>query len=140
MTLTRSEALSRLRESRGGEDAGRASWTCRVGPMTLRFPNFRWRRRAIAAHDLHHLMAGYPQTMRGEFQMAAWELGAGRYPDWRATLFCSPLILAGLFWSPARILEAYKRGVQTRSLYEELDRLEPQAGHRDMCQSMQTGL
>ena len=65
-------------------------------------------------------MAGYPMTMRGEFQMAAWELGAGRYPHWGATLFCTPLIAIGLFWSPRRMVAAYKSGRATISLYRDL--------------------
>lgn len=117
--LSRDEAILLLRGGEGSE-AVEPSWTCRVGPVVLRFPNFAWRRRALRAHDLHHLMAGYPMTMRGEFQMAIWELGAGRYRDWRATLFCSPLILAGLFWSPRRMLAAFRRGRSSQSLYPAL--------------------
>ena len=86
----------------------------------MTFPNFSWRRRAIDAHDLHHLMAGYPMTLRGEYQMAAWELGAGRFPDWRATLFCAPLVVAGLFWSPGRMLNALRAGRRSESLYGSL--------------------
>lgn len=123
MTLSREEALARL--TRGGGEIDRSrSWPCRVGPLRLRFPNFAWRRRALRAHDLHHLMAGYPMTIRGEFQMAAWELGAGRYPHWGATLFCAPLIAVGFLWSPARMFRAYRRGLTSASLYPELDRLE----------------
>jgi hypothetical protein len=118
--LSRAEALARLHRSRRSVAAEADEWTCPVGPLTIRLPNFSWRRRAIDVHDLHHLMTGYPMTMRGEFQMAAWELGAGRYADWRATLFCAPLLLAGLFWSPSRMRAAYKAGRRTVSLYREL--------------------
>ena len=69
-------------------------------------------------------MTGYPMTMRGEFQLAAWEFGAGRFPDWRATFFCAPLILGGLLWSPSRALAAYKAGRNCQSLYGALDELE----------------
>jgi len=117
--LSRDEALALLRRGIGGETA-QSSWTCRVGPLVLRFRNFAWRRRALRAHDLHHLMAGYPMTMRGEFQMAAWEVGAGRYPDWRATCFCSPLIALGLLWSPRRMIAAFKAGRRSQSLYSSL--------------------
>jgi hypothetical protein len=116
--LSRAEALALLRRS--GDDEGPAHWPCAVGPFTLRFPNFSWRRRALAAHDLHHLMTGYPMTMRGEFQLAAWELGAGRYPHWGATLFCAPLVLAGLIWSPAAIWRAWRSGRRSQSLYPAL--------------------
>jgi ubiquinone biosynthesis protein Coq4 len=104
----------------GGAAAPAARWTCAIGPLTLRLPNFAWRQRAIEAHDLHHLMTGYPMTMRGEFQLAAWEAGAGRYPHWGATMMCTPLILAGLFWSPRAIWRAWRAGRGSRSLYYEL--------------------
>jgi hypothetical protein len=121
MTLSREAALRRLRRSRESDYPAPRSWTCRVGLLTLRLPNFRWRQRAIAAHDLHHLMAGYPMTLRGEFQMAAWELGAGRYRHWGATLFCGPLLLIGFLWSPTRMRAAYRQGCKTTSLYAALD-------------------
>lgn len=123
MLLSRDEALTRLTASGTSRDAA-GNWPCRVGPLTLRFPNFRWRRHALEAHDLHHLMTGYPMTMRGEFQLAAWEFGAGRYPHWGATLFCAPLIVAGLLWSPSRILNAYMSGRRSRSLYPDLAELD----------------
>ena len=110
----------RLHRSARGSAAKAESWTCPLGPLVIRIPNFSWRRQAIDAHDLHHLMTGFPMTLRGEFQLAAWEFGAGRYPDWRATLFCMPLILAGLFWSPTRILAAYRAGRRSESLYGAL--------------------
>ncbi|MEA3015174.1 MAG: hypothetical protein QOD42_3719 [Sphingomonadales bacterium] len=96
-----------------------ARWSCAVGPITLRFPNFAWRRRALAAHDLHRLMTGCPMTMRGEFQLAAWEFAAVRYPHWGATLFCAPLIRAGLISSPAAI---WRSGRRSQSLYPALGR------------------
>jgi hypothetical protein len=91
----------------------------------LRFPDFAWRRAAIEAHDLHHLMTGYPMTMRGEFQLAAWEFGAGRYPHWGATLFCGPLIAIGCLWSPLAIWRAYRAGRASLSLYPLLKNRNP---------------
>jgi hypothetical protein len=117
--ISREEAVQILKRQPTEFD-GPGAWSCRVGPLNLVFPNFAWRRHAIRAHDLHHLMTGYPQTMRGEFQMAAWELGAGRYPHWGATLFCSPLLIMGALWSPSRMIAAYRAGRSARSLYSEL--------------------
>jgi len=113
------EALDEFRRANGfaDDEAMRDWWTCRLGPVNLRLPNFRWRRAAILAHDLHHLITGYPCTMRGEFQMAAWEFGAGRMPHWAAAVFCLPLIVIGLMWSPRRIWRAYRRGRGSRSLH-----------------------
>jgi hypothetical protein len=120
-TLSRAAALRLLRAGGSGDEERASHWRCRVGPVTLSLPNFGWRRRALRAHDLHHLMTGYPMTMRGEFQMAAWELAAGRYPHWGASLMCTPLALAGLFWSPAAMRRAWRAGRRSRSLYCELE-------------------
>jgi hypothetical protein len=85
--------------------------------MTLTLPNFHWRRRAIFVHDLHHILTGYPCTMRGEFQLAVWEFAAGRFPHVAATLFCLPLVAMGFLWSPSRMFKAYRQGCRSRSLY-----------------------
>ncbi len=108
-------ALLRRRHTLEAPDS--SHWTCKLGPVTLRLPNFVWRQKAIDAHDLHHVITGYPLTLRGEIQLAAWEWGAGRYPDWRATLFCSPLILLGAMTMPRRTYRAYRRGTRMQSLY-----------------------
>jgi len=117
--VTLREALAEFRRANGlaADEAAKPYWTCRLGPFTLRLPNFRWRRRAILAHDLHHVLTGYPCTMRGEFQMAAWEFGAGPMPHWGAAMFCLPLILIGLVWSPRRMIRAFRAGRRSRSLH-----------------------
>jgi hypothetical protein len=107
----------RLRNGIPLDEAMQASWVCQLGPVPLRLPNFRWRRRAIDAHDLHHLVTGYPCTLRGEFQMAAWEFGAGRMPHWGAQVFCLPLVVIGLAWSPRRIWSSFSAGRHARSLH-----------------------
>ncbi|HEX8514150.1 MAG TPA: hypothetical protein VF688_13705 [Allosphingosinicella sp.] len=96
-------------------------WIVRADLLILPLPNFAWRRRAIDAHDVHHLLTGYPCTVRGELLIAAWEFGAGRYPHWGATLFCGPLVIAGLLYMPRRILAAWRHGRRSRSLYRHAD-------------------
>ncbi len=96
-------------------------WIVRADVAALPLPNFAWRRRAIDAHDVHHLLTGYPCTVEGELLIAAWEWGAGRYPHWGATLFCGPLVLAGLLYMPSRILAAWRHGRRSRSLYRHAD-------------------
>ncbi len=93
------------------------TWPFTIGPITIPFPNFSWRRAAIQHHDLHHMLTGYPFTMRGEFQVATWEFAAGRYPHWGATLLLLPLVVMGLFWSPTAIWRAFVKGRRELSLY-----------------------
>jgi len=111
---TVAEALASFRAA---DETARATWRCRVGPVTLRLPNFAWRRRALAAHDLHHVLTQIPCTLAGECRMAAWEFGAGPMPHWGARLFCLPLALAGALVAPRRVLAAYRAGCRSRSLH-----------------------
>jgi hypothetical protein len=55
------EALAEFRRANGlsGDETSQPSWTCRLGPVITRLPNFKWRRQAILAHDLHHVFTGY---------------------------------------------------------------------------------
>jgi hypothetical protein len=104
------DALVAFRQANGlpADEAANASWSCQLGPLTLRLPNFAWRREAILAHDLHHVLTGYPCTLRGECQTAAWEFAAGRMPHRAAALFCLPLLPLGLVWTPRRMLQAFR--------------------------------
>ena len=111
------DLLDQFRREYGLPPASASHWSFRVGPIEFCLPNFAWRQRAIDAHDRHHLITGYPLTLTGEIQLAAWEWGAGRYPDWRATAFCSPLILAGALFLPRRTWRAFRQGRQCESLY-----------------------
>ena len=120
MGPTVGEALIEFRKA-NGLTAGEVSdlwWSCRLGPVSIRLPNFKWRRRALLAHDLHHVLTGYPCSMYGEFQMAAWEFGAGPMPHWGATMFCLPLVVAGLFLTPRRVVRAFLAGKHSRSLHK----------------------
>ena len=100
-------------------DGGRqcATWVIRVGRYEVRFKNFDWRRQALTLHDAHHVLTGYTCTLRGEFEMAAWEFAAGRFRRIGATLFCLPLIGIGFLAVPLRAYAAFERGIRSRSLY-----------------------
>lgn len=96
-------------------------WIVRADLVVFPLPNFAWRRRAIDAHDVHHILTGYPCTCEGEVLVAAWEWGAGRFPHWGATLFCLPIVIAGLLFMPGPTLAAWRRGRLSRSLYRHVD-------------------
>jgi hypothetical protein len=95
------------------------SWRIAWGPLAIPLPNFRWRSHAIPLHDLHHVLTGYPCTPAGEFEMAAWEFAAGRFPHAGATAFCLPLVGFGALLSPRRTFAAFVRGRHSRTLYAE---------------------
>jgi hypothetical protein len=116
---TAAQALTLKRAEQGLDPAydTAATWPFTIGLVTIPMPNFSWRRAAIQRHDLHHILTGYPFTMRGEFQVATWEFAAGRYPHWGATLLLLPLVVIGLCWSPSAIWRAFVKGRRERSLY-----------------------
>lgn len=93
-------------------------WTLfKLGSLAFRLGNFQWRKRALPFHDLHHVLTNYPCTVTGEFQMAAWEFAAGRFPSTLSTLFCLPLIGAGAVATPTRSFAAFVRGRRSSTLY-----------------------
>jgi hypothetical protein len=84
--------------------------------------NFEWRRKALAFHDLHHVVTGYPCTMKGEMQVAIWEFAADSYPSIFAKLFCLPLVAMGAVLIPRKLFAAYRNGIRSKSLFaQQLD-------------------
>jgi ubiquinone biosynthesis protein Coq4 len=96
----------------------RAAWVrFKLGPLPVIFPNTAGRRRAAPLHDLHHVATGYRTDLRGEAEIAAWELAAG-CGDYAAAWVLDGLTLAlGLVLAPRRVLRAWRRGRRCRSLY-----------------------
>lgn len=107
----------RERLPRNGSDARR--WAIRIGPVSVVLPNFSWRAKALPLHDLHHLLTGYPCTPSGEFEIAAWEFAAGRFPHPFATAFCLPLVGMGALLRPRRTFRAFVRGRASTTLYAQ---------------------
>lgn len=93
------------------------TWYLGDGLLHVRLPNFAWRRTALARHDLHHALTGFPLTPAGEMQMAAWEFAAGRFPHAGATAFCLPLVGLGAIFLPGRTFASFLRGRRSMSLY-----------------------
>ncbi len=116
-------AQSRAREFLPQDGGVNAQWWApfKQGLTDFQLPNFEWRRNALPAHDLHHVITGYPLNLIGEIQMSAWEFAAGKYPSIFATAFCLPLIVLGLLIAPRLSFRAYARGRRSQTLYSEPD-------------------
>lgn len=108
-----------------GEDGGYGdAWvTVKLGPVPVSFPNVSGRVRAVPFHDLHHLVTEYDTDIIGEFEIAAWELGAGCKDFWIAWFLNLGSLAGGLLSAPRRTFRAFVRGRGSRSLYGEA--LEP---------------
>lgn len=86
--------------------------------LKVYLPNFDWRKKALPFHDLHHIVTEYQFSPAGEFEIAAWEFAAGKYPNILTTLFCIPLVSMGALLIPSRQFRAFIRGRRSRTLYE----------------------
>lgn len=92
----------------------------KLGAFRLPMPNPEGRVAALERHDLHHLVTGYTTDWRGEFEIAAWELGAGCGRFWFAWLInLSAVPFAPLL--PIRFWRAFTRGCACRPLYAHPD-------------------
>jgi len=103
-----------------GDDGGyskKVEWIP-LGPVRVPVPNIDARVRALRFHDIHHVLTDYRTDWRGEFQISAWELGAGCRDAWFAWLINMGGLLAGLIILPRRTLRAFLRGRHSRSLYD----------------------
>lgn len=114
-------ALARYFVENGfGEDGGYADpWVhFKLGPIPLPFPNTPARVRAVRYHDLHHLITGYrADQATGEFEISAWEIGAGCREFWAAWLLNLSGMTAGLVSIPRRTFQAFVIGRRSSSLY-----------------------
>jgi len=95
----------------------------KFGPVPMPFPNTPGRVRAVRHHDLHHILTGFDTDLVGEFEISAWEIGAG-CKDFIAAwvLNLGGMAGGGFFRCPRRTFRAFVRGRRERSTYgEELE-------------------
>jgi ubiquinone biosynthesis protein Coq4 len=96
--------------------------------VKVRYPNTPAHRRALMAHDLHHVATGFGSDHVGEGETSAWETASGVSSlGWsvRAIVFLG--IAVGFLLSPRRVLAAWRAGRAHRNLFAEdlsLDALE----------------
>ena len=80
-------------------------------------PNWDGRRKAVLRHDVHHIVTGYESLLKGEAEIAAWEIASGcaNYPS--GLLINSQGPLMGLVCGPFATFKAFKKGRRTTNLY-----------------------
>lgn len=93
----------------------------KLGPIPFPFPNTPARVRAVRYHDLHHVLTGYATDIVGEFEISAWEIGAGCKSFAAAWVLNLGGTAAGLFRAPKRTFAAFVRGRRQETLYGEGD-------------------
>jgi hypothetical protein len=130
-TMTMEAARSEYYRVNGfGDDGGDSlDWVpLTFWRFTIKIPNTKARKKAVKIHDLHHIVTGYRTDLRGESEIAAWELASGclRMP---AAFVLNMFALAiGVVIAPRRVWRAWRRGRKTKNLYshDTVDALLPQ--------------
>ena len=88
----------------------------KVGPIVFQMPNGPARQRAIAQHDVHHVLTGYATDLAGEAEIGAFELRGGctSFFLWMINLAA---VAAGMFIAPRRVMRAFRHARGARTLY-----------------------
>lgn len=119
MTTMRAALKQYFDDNGFGADGGySAKWVdFKVGSIPFPFPNTNGRRKAVKFHDLNHILTGYRTDTVSEFEISAWEVGAG-CRDFVAAWFINLSgTVAGAFAAPVRTFRAFVRGRRQRASY-----------------------
>lgn len=101
----------------GGYDEPRVKIT--LGPIKISIPNTKGRVRAVRFHDLHHILTEYDTDLRGEAEIAAWEIASGCADHHAAWVLNFGAMGIGAVLIPRRTWRAFVRGRKTQNLYRE---------------------
>ena len=133
MTTMRA-ALRRYFDENGfGDDGGySAEWVdFKLGPIPFPLPNTEARKKAVRFHDLNHLLTGYRTDLAGEFEISAWELGAGCKSFHAAWVLNMGGLAAGALFFPKRTWRAFIAGRRSGGAAYALDYDEAMASELD---------
>lgn len=82
----------------------------KMGPVFIPLPNTKARVDAVKLHDIHHLLTGYPATLRGEAEIGGWEIASGCGKYYAAWILNFGSLFYGLFFFPRPVYNAFMQG------------------------------
>lgn len=87
----------------------------KLGFIYIPLPNIKDRVDAVKIHDIHHLITEYEANLRGEAQIAGWELasGCGRY--YMAWILNMGSFFYGMFFFPVSLFKAFMLGKKVKT-------------------------
>lgn len=93
----------------------------KVGIINIPLPNIKARVEVAKIHDIHHVLTGYEATLRGEAEIAGWEIASGCDKYFVAWFFNMGSFFYGLFFFPVPLFKAFVRGSKVKTNYYHLD-------------------
>lgn len=89
----------------------------KIGRIPMPFFNTAARRRALALHDVNHLVAGLGSGNVGEAEISAWELASGGCGPYLAAWALDLAgMLLGMVW-PIHVIRAFGAGRTMKNVY-----------------------
>jgi hypothetical protein len=93
----------------------------KLGPVFIPLPNTKARVDAVKFHDIHHLLTGYPATLRGEAEIGGWEIASGCGKYYAAWVLNFGSLFYGLLFFPGAVYNAFMRGRKCKTnLYHDV--------------------
>lgn len=120
MQLTIRDALERyFADNHFGPDGGYSdAWVdFKLGPVPFPLPNTSARKNAVRFHDVNHVLTGYGTNLIGEFEISAWEIGAGCRTFVAAWVLNLSGLFAGVVSAPKRTWRAFVAGRRSQASY-----------------------
>lgn len=87
----------------------------KIGFVYIPLPNIPSRIAVAKIHDIHHVINGYEATLKGESEIAGWEIASGCGTHLVAWFFNLGSFFYGLFFFPVAVFKAFMLGRQVKT-------------------------
>jgi hypothetical protein len=87
----------------------------KIGKLYIPLPNTKSRIKAVRIHDIHHILTGYEANLKGEAEIAGWEIASGCGKYHTAWLLNAGSFFYGLIFFPKALFTAFLKGRACRT-------------------------
>lgn len=84
--------------------------------LTLKLPNYPWRKRMLYIHDLEHVLNRQDTTWKGEMFIASWEIATGFYQNFPVIVFPLWTMGWGVWRHPKTVFAAFRKGFSDKGI------------------------
>ena len=78
--------------------------------LTLKLPNFFWRKNMLYIHDLEHILNQQDVSWKGEMFIASWEISTGFWKNFPVIIFPLWTMGWGLWKHPSSVYRGFRKG------------------------------